>query len=250
MTVDEQVAIDEQQLMGFVFRAVGEVGAALNCALVVMGDRLGYYRALAERGPLAASELAELTATGEKYAREWLDAQAAGSYVDYDPATGTYTLSAEHAVALTDESSPAFLPGLFQFAFGTIRDAGRVMDLGPQRGRARLARARTRRARGLRAVLPARLPRATWSTAGCRRSTAWSPSSQRGARVADVGCGFGASTILMAQAFPALDLRRLGLPRGLDRRGPRPGGRAPASPTGRRSRSLPPRASAVGTTTW
>ncbi len=79
--------IDEAKLMGFVFRAVDEVGATLNCALVVMGDKLGYYRALADHGPLTPAELAERTDTGEHYAREWLNAQAAGGYVTYDPAT-------------------------------------------------------------------------------------------------------------------------------------------------------------------
>ena len=115
--------------MGFVFGAVAEVGATLNSALVVMGDRLGYYRALAERGPLTPAELAEITQTGEKYAREWLNAQAAGGYVSYDPGSGTYTLPAEHAVALTDETSPAYLPGLFQLAHGTVRDAARIIEL-------------------------------------------------------------------------------------------------------------------------
>src|SRR5689334_8882487 len=91
MTIDEQtppVTIDPDKLMGFVFRAVDEVGATLNSALVVMGDRLGYYRALSEHGPLTATRLAEISSTGDKYAREWLNAQAAGGYVDYDPASG------------------------------------------------------------------------------------------------------------------------------------------------------------------
>ena len=121
--------IDMDALMGFVFRAVDEVGATLNCALVVMGDKLGYYRALADRGPLTASELARRTGTGERYAAEWLNAQAAGGYVTYDPPTQAYSLPAEHAVALTDETSPAYLPGFFQIAFGTVRDADRIFDL-------------------------------------------------------------------------------------------------------------------------
>ena len=80
--------------MGFVFRAVEEVGATLNAALVVMGDQLGLYRALAE-GPLTPAELAERTGTAERYVREWLNAQAAGGYVDYDPDSGRYTLPLE-----------------------------------------------------------------------------------------------------------------------------------------------------------
>src|SRR5215510_14096121 len=109
-------AIDPDRLMAFVFRAVEEVGAALNGALVVMGDRLGYYRALAEFGPSTPAELAERTNTDQHYAREWLNAQAAGSFVTYDASTGRYELPPEHAVALTDESSPAFVGGLFQLA--------------------------------------------------------------------------------------------------------------------------------------
>ncbi|MGZ8738200.1 MAG: class I SAM-dependent methyltransferase [Nocardioides sp.] len=193
--------IDETRLMDFVFRAVDEVGATLNCALVVMGDRLGFYRELADHGPLAAPELARQTGTGEKYAREWLNAQAAGGYLTYDPETGLYTLPPEHAVALTDESSPAFLPGFFQIAFGTVRDADRVFEL-------------ARDGDGL-----------SWGAHnsdvhdGCERFfrpgyaahlvEEWLPSLtgivaklEAGARVADIGCGHGSSTILMAQAYP------------------------------------------------
>ena len=95
MTAIEQPAvIDTEKLMGFVFRAVDEVGATLNTALVVMGDRLGLYRALAGAGPLTPGELAARTGTAERYVREWLNAQAAGSYLDYDPDSGRYTLPA------------------------------------------------------------------------------------------------------------------------------------------------------------
>lgn len=200
-TTPAPAAIDENALMSFVFRAVDEVGAALNCALVVMGDRLGYYRALAERGPLTAVELAQATGTGERYAAEWLAAQAAGDFVRYDPATGRFTLPAEHVVALTDESSPAYLPGFFQIAFGTISDASQIFD-------------RARDGDGL-----------GWGDhnhdvhEGCERFfrpgyaanlvTSWLPALtdvvpklERGARVHDIGCGHGSSTILMAQAFP------------------------------------------------
>ena len=126
-TTSPTTTIDEQRLMGFVFRAVDEIGATLNTALVVMGDRLGYYRALVELGPTTPAELAARTDTESHYAREWLDAQAAGGIVDYDPATGRYTLPAEHAVALTDETSPAYLPGFFQIAHGTVADAAHII---------------------------------------------------------------------------------------------------------------------------
>ena len=107
--VEEQAAVGAGKLMGFVFRAVDEVGATLNTALVVMGDRFGFYHALAGAGPLMPAELAERAGTVERYVREWLNAQAAGGYVGYDPDSGRYTLPAEHAVALTGGSSPACL---------------------------------------------------------------------------------------------------------------------------------------------
>jgi SAM-dependent methyltransferase len=180
---------------------VDEVGATLNTGLVVMGDKLGYYRALAASGPTTPSRLADDTGTAERYAREWLNAQAAGGIVEYDPGTGRYTLPPEHAVALTDESSPAYLPGFFQIALGTVQDSSRVVEL-------------ARSGAGL-----------GWHEhnhdvhEGCERFFRpgyhahlvgeWLPALdgvveklERGARVADIGCGHGASTIIMAQAFP------------------------------------------------
>ena len=200
-TVVEPAVLDEKKLMDFVFKAVDEVGATLNAALVVMGDKLGYYRALAHAGPLSPAQLAARTGTAERYVQEWLNAQAAGGYVDYDPATGRYTLPPEQAVALTDESSPAYLPGFFQLALGSVIDSPRITDT-------------ARSGEGL-----------GWHEhvhdvhEGCERFfrpgynanlvVAWLPALdgvveklERGARVADVGCGHGASTILMAQAFP------------------------------------------------
>jgi SAM-dependent methyltransferase len=203
VTATEQpITIDHDKLMGFVFKAVDEVGATLNTALVVMGDRLGLYRALAGAGPLTPAELAQRTGTAERYIREWLCAQAAGSYLQYDPDSGRYTLPAEHAVALTDESSPAYLPGFFQIALGSVLDSPRITDA-----------ARTGEGFGWHAHVSDVFE-------GCERFfrpgynanliSAWLPALdgvvaklERGATVADVGCGHGASTILMAQAFPA-----------------------------------------------
>ncbi|MBM6401349.1 class I SAM-dependent methyltransferase [Phycicoccus sonneratiae] len=202
MAHSQTTTVDTDTLMSFVFRAVDEVGAALNCALVVMGDRLGYYRAMADAGPLTPAELARRTGTAEPYAREWLNAQAAGAFVTYEPADGTYGLPPEHVVALTDETSPAFLPGFFQIAHGTVRDADRVLAVAPDGdgvgwhdhntdvhdGCERFFRP------GYNAHLVAE----------------WLPAVDglverltSGASVADIGCGHGASTVLMAQAFPA-----------------------------------------------
>lgn len=200
-TTDQPTDVDPDKVMAFVFRAVEEVGAALNCALVVMGDQLGYYRALAAADPMTPSELAKTTSTGEHYAREWLNAQAAGGYLDYDPTTGRYRLPAEHAVALTDESSPAFLPGFFQLAHGTIRDAPAIFAAARQdhgvgwhqhNRDVHLGCERFFRPGYAANLIDGWLPALDGVTA---KLTA-------GATVADVGCGHGASTILMAQAFP------------------------------------------------
>jgi SAM-dependent methyltransferase len=203
MTATEQpTTIDTDKLMAFVFRAVDEVGATVNTALVVMGDRLGLYRALAGAGPLTSAELAQRTGTAERYVREWLSAQAAGSYLEYDSDSGRYTLPAEQAVALTDESSPAYLPGFFQIALGSVIDSPRITEA-----------ARTGIGIGWH-------DHGSDVFDGCERFfrpgynanlvSTWLPALdgvvaklQRGGSVADVGCGHGASTILMAQAFPA-----------------------------------------------
>jgi SAM-dependent methyltransferase len=201
MATIEETPLDLAKLEAFVFRAVDEVGATLNTALVVMGDRLGLYRALAGAGPLTPTELAERTSTTERYVREWLNAQAAGGYVEYDPESGRYTLPPEQALALTDSESPAYLPGFFQIALGSVVDSPRIT-----------AAAQSGEGVG-------------WHQhnhdvfEGCERFfrpgynanllSAWLPALdgvveklEQGATVADVGCGHGSSTILMAKAFP------------------------------------------------
>jgi SAM-dependent methyltransferase len=193
--------IDPAKLEQFVLGAVGEVGATLNTALVVIGDRLGLYRGLADGGPQTPEELAQRTGTAERYVREWLNAQAAGGYVAYDPDSGRYELPPEQAVALTEPDSPAYLPGFFQIALGSVIDSPRILEA-----------ARTGVGVG-------------WHEhvhdvhEGCERFfrpgynanliDSWLPALdgvveklERGARVADVGCGHGASTILMAKAYP------------------------------------------------
>ncbi len=195
-------AVDPDRLMAFVLRAVEEAGAALNCALVVMGDRLGYYRSLAEHGASTAAELAERTGTGDHYAREWLNALAAGSFVDYDPATGRYHLPPELAVALTDETSPAFVGGLFQIAHGTVHDAARVIEAAAAGDGVGWGEHHSDVHEGCE--------RFFGPTYAAHLVDDWIPALgdvaaklTAGATAVDVGCGHGASTILMAQAFPA-----------------------------------------------
>jgi hypothetical protein len=126
--IEQPVEIDGDKLQQFVFRAVDEVGATLNAALVVMGDRLGLYRALAGAGGLSPAELAARTGTAERYVREWLNAQAAGGYVAYDVDSGRYALPPEQTVALTDSDSPAYLPGFFQIALGPVLDSPKIVE--------------------------------------------------------------------------------------------------------------------------
>jgi SAM-dependent methyltransferase len=194
------MAVSEDRLMEFVGKFVGDLGATMAAGGVVLGDRLGLYRALAA-GPLRPQELAERTGTAPRYVEEWLRGQAAGGYVEYDGATGEYSLTEEQAFALTDPDGPIFAPGAFQLALGALKAESRIADA-----------FRTGDGFG-------------WHQhdhdvfVGCERFfrpgyfanlvSAWLPALdgvedrlRRGIRVADVGCGHGASTLLMARAYP------------------------------------------------
>jgi hypothetical protein len=122
------MAIDETRLNEFMGRAVGDIGAGLSAALVVIGDKLGLYKALAAAGPSSPSDLAKKTGTHERYVREWLCNQAAGGYVTYDPPTGKFALLEEQAMALAQEGSPAFLPGAFQIIAAAFDASDKIAD--------------------------------------------------------------------------------------------------------------------------
>ena len=194
------MCIDEARLNEFLGRAVGDLGAAISATLILVGDQLGYYRALAKEA-LSPAELAERTGTHERYAREWLGNQAAGGYVQYDADDGRYRLSEEQALCLADPGGPVDLPGAYSIveaAFHALERtkqnfrSGAGMEWGEHHpclfhGTERFFRA------GYNAHLLGE----------------WLPALdgvldklRQGGKVADVGCGHGASTTLMAKAFP------------------------------------------------
>lgn len=196
------MAINEDKLHQFLGSCVNDFGATMHAGLVVIGESLGLYKAMAAAGkPLTPAELAERTGTNERYLREWLNAQAAGGYVTYDADNQRYFLSDEQAFALADENSPAYLPGAFLLAVSAL---GAVTEL--------TERFRTGEGFGWHEH-DARLFRGTemFFRPGYAANliSSWIPALHQveeklkaGAKVADVGCGLGASTILMAQAYP------------------------------------------------
>ena len=193
-------AIDQEKLNVFIGKALGDIGAAASAALVVIGDKLGLYREL-RKSALTSKELAERTATNERYVREWLANQAAGGYLEYDPGTKCYRLPPEQAFMLADETSPLNIQGIFlsiQAMMAAEPDIASRFRTGEGYGwhehDARLFEGTERFFRpGYNAHLVSE----------------WIPALdgveaklKRGAKVADVGCGLGASTIIMAQAYP------------------------------------------------
>jgi 2-polyprenyl-3-methyl-5-hydroxy-6-metoxy-1,4-benzoquinol methylase len=195
------MAIDEKKLNEFMGKFVGDLGAALSASLVLLGDELGLYKAMDGPQPISSTELAEKTATNERCVREWLAAQAASGYITFDPASGRYFLTPEQSFALAQEDSPAYIPGAFQIVSAVIKDAHKVAEafrtgtgVGWHEHHHSLFEGTER---FFRPNYMANL------------ITSWLPALdgtvdklKKGAVVADVGCGYGASTILMAQAFP------------------------------------------------
>ena len=194
------MALDPQKLDAFMGKFVGDLGAALHAGTVVLGEQLGLYKALAEK-PMTSAELAAKTSTSERYVREWLAAQAAAGYAMYEPQTQCYSLSEEQAFALATEGSPAYIPGAFQLTLGALRSVPKLAAV-----------FRSGLGFGWHQHHP-------WLFEGTEKFFrpgyaanligSWLPALEgveaklkQGARVADVGCGHGASTILMAQSYP------------------------------------------------
>ncbi len=193
--------IDQAKLDAFMGQFVGDLGAALSVATVLTGDRLGLYKAMADGEPLTPAELAQRTATNERYVREWLCSQAASGYVAYDPAGESFHLPPEQAMALAHEDSPAFIPGAFQLAAALIKDEPKIAEafrsgagVGWHEHHEDLFCGTERFFRpGYIANL----------------LSEWIPALDGvherlsdGALVADVGCGHGASTLILAAAYP------------------------------------------------
>ncbi|WP_065341426.1 class I SAM-dependent methyltransferase [Azoarcus olearius] len=193
--------LDQSRLESFVGRAIGDLSAAYGGVMVSLGSKLGLYKAMAGAGPLSAGELAARSQCAERYVREWLNAQVAGGYADYHPASDTYELAPEHAMVLAEEDSPVFIPHAWQVVASMWFDEDRALEAfrsgtgiawGDHDGRLQCGVAAFYR-NGYRASLVSQ----------------WLPALegvverlQAGITVADVGCGHGHSTVLMAQAFP------------------------------------------------
>ena len=193
-------AIDMNKLNAFIGQFVTDLGAAVHAGMVVIGEKLGLYKALAGE-PLSPAQLAAKTQTDERYLREWLSSQAAGGYVTYDEKSGKFSLSEEQAFALAVEDSPAYLPGAFELALGSLAAVPRITEA-----------FRTGAGMGWGEHVDGVFH-------GCEKFfrpgyaanliSAWIPALhgvrqklEAGARVADIGCGKGSSTLLMAKAFP------------------------------------------------
>ncbi|HWR52854.1 MAG TPA: class I SAM-dependent methyltransferase [Bryobacteraceae bacterium] len=199
--VARELNVDPDKLNQLMEKFVGEMGAAMNAALVLIGEKLGLYKAMAGAGPLTAEQVAERTGTDPRYVREWLSAQAAGDFVTYNPETQTFTLPDEQAFALAIEDSPAYIPGAFQIISAVMKDEPKIAEAFRTGDGVGWDEHDTALFEGTE-----RFFRPNYAA---HLVNDWIPALEgvtakleRGARVADVGCGHGASTILMAQAFP------------------------------------------------
>lgn len=193
--------VNSDRLNAFMGKMITEVGAAMNASLVLLGDKLGLYRALAAKGPMNPAELARATGTKERYVREWLASQAASGYVEYDSASGKFSMLPEQAMALADEDSPVFLGAVGNVIAAAFLDEPKITDAfksGKGVGWNRRSEclfcgtARFFRTGYMHYLVQEWLPALDGVV----------DKLKRGAKVADIGCGHGVSTRLMAEAFP------------------------------------------------
>jgi len=192
--------VDHEKLMEFLGKIVNDMGAVASAPMVVIGDKLGLYREMAKTGPLTPSELAVKTGTAERYVREWLNNQAAGGYATYDENTGKYYLSEEQAFCLADENSPGSVLGAFQIAMSLFKDEPKIREAFRSGGGVEWGEHDPDLFEGTE-----RFFRSGYLA---NLTSSWIPSLEgmeeklnNGAKVADVGCGHGASTIIMAKAY-------------------------------------------------
>ena len=194
------MAVDEKKLEQFVGQFVTDLGATVHAGMVVIGERLGLYKALAA-SPLTPTELAAITRTDKRYVREWLASQAAGGYITYNAETHRFGMTEEQVLTLANEDGPAYLPGAFELALGSLAAVPRITEAFRSGAGMGWGEHEDRVFHGcekfFRPGYAANLV-SSWIPAldGVQDKLA------RGAKVADVGCGKGSSTILMAKAFP------------------------------------------------
>jgi SAM-dependent methyltransferase len=195
----------QQPARPFLERAFDDFVAAMSLPMVVLGDRLGLYKAMAGAGPLTPAELAARTRMAERYVREWLCQQAAGGYVTYDGAGGSFSLPDEHAAVLADDTHPMFLGGAFQLAYGYAHSARHVQDAFRSGAGVAYHHQDQDVFTGVeRFYFPAYT--ANLTTSWIPALTGMPEKLQAGARIADVGCGHGVSTLLLAQSYPVCEV--------------------------------------------
>jgi SAM-dependent methyltransferase len=197
----ETAVIDQNKLEAFAMRAVGDIASSYTGVMVSLGAKLGLYRALASAGPLSAKEVAKRAGCAERYVREWLNAQAASSYLEYHPASDTYELGPEHAMVLADEESPVFIPHAWNVPASMWFDEPKALEAFRTGGGVAWGEHDPRMACGVAAFFR--------NGYRARLVQQWLPALdgvvaqlEAGITVADVGCGHGHSTLLMAEAFP------------------------------------------------
>lgn len=204
-TNNKNYSIDEAKLKDFMGKIVNDLGATESTVLVIIGDKLGLYKAMADSKPVTPAELASRTGTTERYVREWLSNQAAGGYISYNPNTAKYTLPPEQAMALANENSLVFSLGGFQAAMAFFRDepkiteafrTGKGVDWGNHDPNLYEGTERFYKPNYITNIVSSWIP----SLDGGKVEEKLKRGS--GTKIADVGCGHGISTILMAKAYP------------------------------------------------